>query len=171
MIAQMDTYIEHQSRERIDADEILAIEDACYFFRQDAARQYEDEWHSSLTRAKPATLQYTGALVSMMTADPDRPSGVRYSFIDPMQFFPISEGPAGLSDVWRVYENTAARIIGSYRDESGEVEAKIKELIRHKSGRAARNELLEVTEYWNRDHVQLIVQDTEIFTRGHGIGR
>lgn len=171
MISQMETYIEHQSRERIDDEEILAIEDACYYARQCFARQYEDEYHSSLTRAKPATVQYTGALVSMMTVDPDEPCGVRYSFVDPMTIFPVTEGPDGLSDLWRVYQNTAARIIGAYRDEEGEVEAKVGELIRNKSGRAARNEPLEVTEYWSRDHVQLVVQDKEIFTREHGIGK
>lgn len=170
MISQMDTYIEHTSRERIDADEILAIEDACYYALECFERQYERAHHSSLRRARPATVQNTGALVSMLTFDDDDPCGVRYSFIDPTTVLPISEGARGLSDIFRVYEDTAANIIGNYADPSGGVERKISRLLAKGQRRAERVQMLAVTEYWNRDYVTLLVQDEEIFTREHGMG-
>ena len=174
VISQMEPYIEHTSRERIDAEEVLAIEDACYYALECFGRQYSRLNGSSLRRALPSVLQYTGALVSLLTVDPDDDKcGARYSLIDPMTAFPIWEGARGLSDMVRVYEESAGVIIGTWADPAGKIERAVSKLLkRHNAGhRAARNELLEVKEYWNRDWVTVLVEDEEILTRRHGMAR
>lgn len=174
VIAQMESYIEHSSRERNDAEEVLAIEDACYYALDCFSRQHSRAFGGLLKRYKPSTLQYTGALVSMLTADPDNDTcGVRYSAIDPMTVLPIMEGANGLSDMFRVYQDTAASIIGNYNDPDDKVEKAVtKRLSKHSgSNRAVRNHLLEVKEYWNKDHVVVLVEDETILERQHGIGR
>src|SRR5690606_30903856 len=133
-------------------------------------RQYETEHHADRDRAMPAILQYTGALVSMLTIDPDEPCGVRYSLIDPMCFFPIMEGARGLSDAFLIYEDSAANIVGNYGGDD-EVERAVEDILATKHSRADRLEPLEVISYWNRDFTALFVNDKHVFTREHGMGK
>lgn len=169
VISMMDPYVEHLSRDRNDEDEILAIEDAAYWFFECEARQYARSKGAYFRRALPNILQRTGALVGLDTVDPDdRLCGLRMSLIDPLTVFPVWGGDGGLREVFRIYEDTVDNIVGNY----GEVtRRKVTRIAKGASGRYDRNKLWCVKEIWNKDWVCLYVEDEEIFARRHGLGR
>jgi hypothetical protein len=173
MLAGMDRYIEHSSREKIDSEEVLAIEDACYYALQCFDRQYARQTGSARKRAMPNILQRRGGLVSLLTVNPDDAQcGASYSLLDPATVFPIWEGARGLSDVFRVYQDTGGNVIGAWADPTGGVERSVERITRKLGGgRAARNQLVDVVEYWNRDWVTVLVNDEPILTRQHGMAR
>lgn len=171
MIASMDLYFEHASRERIDDEEVLALEDACMWWWLCEQRQHARRLGSVLKRDIPNYLQRTGALVGMDTVDPDNPEcGLKMSLIDPLTIFPIFGGDAGLLEVYRVHEMAVADIIGNYASKSEKDQAKLMRIARKTNGGGDYLRMLTVKEIWNRDWFTLVVEEDEIFSRRHGMG-
>lgn len=175
VIASMSTYIEHLSRERIDADEVLTIEDGAYFLLDCFARQHARQVGTNWRRDLPNVLQRCGGLVSKLTLDPDDPHcGLEYELLDPATCFPVWAGRRGISDLFRVYEAAAGDVIGAYGDPGGRVERQVMRLARTSANdavRADRNKPVEVKEHWNADWVTVLVEDEVILTRRHGYAR
>jgi len=174
-IAGMEVHVELAGRETTEGEEALAIEDACHFLREHEIRQYAKSYGSLLRWAEPNHLQRYGCLVGLDTINPDdNYCGLDMSLIDPLTVFPVWEGKNGLVEVFRVYEDTAANIIGNYGGRSGPEYERIKRKMnriagKDGEGRPDRSKLFSVIECWNRDWVQVVVDDEkELLTRRHG---
>jgi hypothetical protein len=174
-IAGMQTYYGLLGRDVTETEEALAIEDVLYYLRQHELNQYTNATGSQLRWTEPNQLQRFGCLVGLDTVNPDDYAcGLDMSLIDPLTVFPVFEGRSGLSEVFRVYEDTVSNVIGNYGGSPG---GKEYERIRRKvngiagkdaSGRTDRGKLVTVTECWNRDWVLVAVDDEEILCRRHG---
>ena len=179
LIALMDLFVSLLNRETTETEEALAIEDAVHFLFQCEERQHQRAYGSLLRWTEPDHLQRFGCLVGLDTVNPDNHEcGLDMSLIDPLTVFPVWEGRNGLGEVFRVYEDTVANIAGNYGNgdpkEAKRLESTLKKMTGKSADSAGRPDRLKrvtVTELWNRDWVQVIVDDRELLTRRHGYGR
>jgi hypothetical protein len=167
------------NRDALDRSEAMAIEDLILFDFQCEERQYQKQWRADLRWAEGHHMQRFGMLVGLDVLDPeDEYCGLAMQLIDPLTVFPVFGGPEGLVELYRVFEATNEEIIGTYGGRPG---GKEYERIRRKVHKGAaktktnnrdrveRNQTRNVTEYWNRDWLQVILDDeTLLLERKHG---
>jgi hypothetical protein len=172
-IAGMEPYVTLLNRDTTETEEALAIEDAVYYLLQCQSRQYQREYGQLIAYQRPNHLMRFGALVSLATVNPDNEEcGIDMSLINPLTVFPVWEGKAGLTEVFRVYEDTIPNIAGNYGGRYGKERDRIERILKKIGGDGAdRLAKYSVVELWNRDWVQVVVDDREVLTRRHGYAR
>ena len=180
-LAMHEPYPRLQNRDAIDRDEAIAIEDLVVMDFQSEERQYAKQYGGDLRWDEAAHL-LRGVVVGLDVLDPaDTYSGLSMQLIDPFTVFPVWGGPAGLVEVYRVYEDTNTNIVGAYGGKPGSsdyqsIENKVKKgaskTKRGKRNYMQRDELRTVTECWNRDWLTVILdEEEELFSRKHGYRR
>lgn len=174
-VASMDLYLTLAGRDLTESAEALAVEDAALYFRLCEIRQHAIRWGASLKWAEPNHLQRYGMLVGLDTLDPDNPEcGLRMSLIDPLTVFPVWGGDGGIDTVYRVYQDTPQNILGTYGGKYGREYDRVRRIVRgvagtDAGGRLKPDQLLTVTECWNRDWCQVVLEDEkELCNRRHG---
>jgi hypothetical protein len=181
-LAMHDPYPRLLNRDALETDEAIAIEDLVVYDFQTEERQYARQYGADLRWDEAAHLLRFGALVGLDVLDPTNPeAGLDMRLIDPLTVFPVMGGPAGILEVYRVFEATNEEIIGAYGGKPGSaeyerIERKVKRsATKTKRGRSSvmvRHELRTVTECWNRDHQYAVLdEDIELFHRKHGYRR
>jgi hypothetical protein len=158
----------------------MAIEDLVSYDFACEERQYATTYGADLSYAEAAHAQIFGMLVGLDVLDPlDKECGLAMQLVDPLTFFPVWGGPAGLLEAYRVFEDTNAVIIGTYGGKPGTKEyERIRKKVekgatsRKKNGRSYsidRTELRTITEAWNADRLMVIIDEDEVLLeRTHG---
>ncbi len=167
------------SREAIDRDEAMAVEELVHFDFKCEERQFAEKYGADLRLTEPAHLQRYGMLVGLDVLNPKDPyCGLSMSLIDPTTVFPVFAGAGGLTEVYRVYEDTATSMAGNYGGKPGSSEyERLEGVLKRSTGGtstagSARTEQRTVTECWNRDWVTVVVDDDiELVSRKHGYHR
>lgn len=175
LLAMHEPYARLLTRDANDDDEAMAVEALVAYDFACEERQYAAEHNAILRFAEPAHLQRYGMLVGLDEIDPqDEDCGLSMSLIDPMTVFPVWSGKAGVTEVYRVYDDTSENIIGNYGGDPGtaeyeRIERAVSKLTgKDGSGRMKRGETHTVTQVHNRDWVSVIVDESkELFTRRH----
>ncbi len=175
LIAMHEPYARLLARDSIDGAEAMAVESLVSFDFQCEERQYAREQGASLRYQEAAHLQQYGMLVGLDELDPDDPDcGLAMSLIDPTTVFPVWGGRAGVTEVYRVYDDTSENIVGTFGGRPGTREyARVENAVRKLtgkdgSGRSRRGELHSVTQLHNRDWVHVIIDsEKELLTRKH----
>lgn len=175
LLAMHEPYARLLGRDANDDDEAMAVEELVGYDFFCEERQYATEHGALLRFAEPAHLQRYGMLVGLDEIDPtDESCGLSMSLIDPMTVFPVWSGKAGVTEVYRVYDDTSENIIGAFGGEPGTAEyERIERAVRKLTGKDGsgamqRGELHSVTQVHNRDWVSVIIDDSkELFTRRH----
>ena len=179
LIAMHEPYAKLLSREAIDRDEAMAVEELVQFDFKCEERQFAEQWGSDLRLTEPAHLQRYGMLVGYDGLNPRDPyCGLSMSLIDPTTVYPVWAGAGGLIELYRVYQDTADNIAGNYGGKPGSPDfARLQKKLKNSNGNANsdltanhRTELRKVTEVWNRDHMAVQIDDDDEFlvTRKHG---
>jgi hypothetical protein len=167
------------NRDALDRSEAMALEDLVIYDFACEERQYQRTWHADLRWAEVHHLQRFGMLVGFDAINPkDTYCGLDMQLVDPLTVYPVFGGPEGLSEVYRIFEATNEEIIGTYGGDPGfpEWERIRRKVHQHAAKtevgtrkRVERGELRTVTEYWNRDWLQVILDDEHILLeRKHG---
>jgi hypothetical protein len=178
-LASHDAYTRLLNRDMIDRDEALIVEDLATHLFECEERQYARNHHADLRLAEPAHLLRFGALIGLDVLDPeDTTCGLAMDLLDPLTVFPVFGGPGGISEVYRVYEDTNERIIGAYGGKPGSKEwqriqrkvnesaAKVK---KGKRNYTPRGQKRTVTEAYSRDEFYVILdEEVELLRRKHG---
>jgi hypothetical protein len=170
-IAMMDWSAEAPFRHVIDQEEADAKEDLVHYVWECWMRQHASAGNAHLKIALPDTLMKYGMLVGFASVDPgDEECGIRMRLIDPASCFPVHEGHRGLAAMYRIYNATAAQVIGNFGDPEGKVERKVRTIVRNGNGNRTfdRNWEGEVVEYWDRNWVLVCFADEQILIREHG---
>jgi hypothetical protein len=166
-------------RDALEHDEAMVVEDLVIYDFGCEERQYSRTYGADLSYAEAAHAQIFGMLVGLDVLDPeDTECGLAMQLIDPLTFFPVWGGPAGLVEAYRVFEDTNAVIVGTYGGRPGSKEyERIKKAVekgarKTKNGRknlVDRAELRTITEAWNADRMTVIIDEDEILCeRTHG---
>lgn len=171
-IAAMDWSAESPYRQTIDQEEADAKEDLLQYLWECWDRQHCRGGNASIRIALPDVLMKYGMLVGHAVVDPtDDECGLRMRLLDPATCFPIHEGHRGLGAMFRIYNATAAQVIGQFGDPEGKVERKVKSIVGKADGSVGgfdRNYEGEVVEYWDRNWVLVAFDDQQILLREHG---
>jgi hypothetical protein len=181
-IAMHDLVPRLLNRDALDRDEALAVEDLVSFDFQCEERQHARQYRGDLRTAEPAHLQRFGLLAGLDVLDPtDEVCGLDMQLLDPLTIFWVSGGPHGMLEVYRVYEDTNESIIGTYGGPPGykeyerirrKVESTANKTRRGKRSVMARNQRRTVTEMYNADWFQVILdEEVELVTRKHSYRR
>jgi hypothetical protein len=171
-IAMMDWAAEAPFRSTIDQEEADAKEDLIHYAWECFMRQHTRAGNSHLKITLPDILMKYGMLVGFASVDPgDDECGIRMRMIDPATCFPVHEGHRGLGVMYRIYNATAAQVIGDFGDPEGKVERKIKRIVGQSQGNDGtfdRSWEGEVVEYWDRNWLVVAFEDQQILIREHG---
>jgi hypothetical protein len=174
-ISRMDWSAESLFRQPMDAEEADAKEDLVHYIWECWQRQHSEAGNSHLRISLPDILMKYGMLVTFASIDPgDEECGLRVRMIDPATVYPVHEGHRGIGAVYRVYNATAAQVIGDFGDPEGKVERKVRKIVGQSDGNEGtfdRNWEGEVTEYWDRNWVLVAFEDEQILVREHGYAR
>jgi hypothetical protein len=181
-LAMHDPYPRLLNRDALDESEAIAVEDLVVYDFQCEERQYARQYGGDLRWDEAAHLLRFGMLVGLDTLDPERPEvGLDMRLIDPLTVFFEPGGSYGPPEVYRVYEASNEEIIGAYGGRPGSAESerirrKVKDTAtKTKKGRRSvmvRDELRTVTECWNRDWLQVVLdEDVDLLSRKHGYRR
>lgn len=156
----------------IDKEEMQAKEDLATYLFECERRQHSRAGNADLMWAMFDTIIAYGMLVGfdgLDTADPE--CGLAMRLIDPATVFPVHEGKRGLSHVYRVYNTTAAGVIGDFDDATGRVTRKMKKIAQGPNGRMDPHYVGEVIEYWDRNWVCVLFDGEQVLCREHGYAR
>lgn len=170
-IAGMSVSFEAKYRETIDREEATAKEDFLHYFWEVWQESHGRSGAGPLRWALPDIVQKYGMLAAFISIDPANDEiGMRVRMVDPATIFPIHEGDRGISQVYRIYNSTAAAVIGDFGDIDGSVEKKVKKIARQSrgDGRYDRNFEGEVIEYWDRRWGMVIFEKEIIRVWEHG---
>lgn len=170
-ISSMTTSFESKYRETIDREEASAKEDFLHYFYEVWSEAHGRSGTGPLRWALPDTLQKYGMLAAYIAVDPSNDEiGLRVRMVDPATIFPVHEGDRGLSQVYRIYNATAAAVIGDFGDDEGTVERKVKKVARQSrgDGRYDRNFVGEVIEYWDRNWGMVLYEKEVVRIWEHG---
>lgn len=178
-LAMHDPYPTLLNRDALDRDEAMAIEDLVMFDFAAEERQYFDEHHADYRWNEAQHLLRFGMLVGLDLLDPeDEETGLAMSLIDPQTVFPIWGGRSGWVEVFRMFEATNDEIVGAYGGKPGSEEyARIERKVREgatkigstRKKRMDFSETRPITERWNRDRLQVIIDDDKVLLeRTHG---
>lgn len=171
-IASMKVAFEPKFTAMHDADEASAKSDLLHYHYEAWEDEHYAAGNGSIRYDVPKSLSRTGMVAASMLIDPENlDTGIRTRLADPLSIFPVYESGLGLSRVYRIYSATAASVIGDFDTSERLVEQGVREVIGSKYGRDYDpNEMVEVTEYWDRGWMQLFVNDQLIFELGHNYG-
>lgn len=170
-ISAMEWNVSVPLKDSIDREETTAKEDAIHYLFECFQRQHADAGNASLKWALPDIAGKYGMLAACLVVDPmNEECGLRFQMVDPATIFPVFEGGMGLARVYRVYQATAAEVMGSFFDAKGTVQKKVKKIATF-NGDYKPNHVGEVVEYWDRAHVMVAFEGKEIFSHKHGYGK
>ncbi len=166
-VSGMDLVFSSPYREAIDREEAIAKEDFLHFLWECWQEQHSVGGNGPLRWALPDTLQKYGMLAAFIGIDPSNDElGLRIRMIDPATIFPVHEGERGLACVYRIYQATAATVVGDFGDDAGSVERKVRKIAKNRGseGKYDRHHLGEVIEYWDR-HWGMVLFEGELVRR------
>jgi hypothetical protein len=151
-------------------------EDFLYECDRQALRAWADAGNGDLEWEEWYTLTTKGRVITYLA--PDVESGDKFlceRLMDPSSTFPTWAGERGLERVTRMYEDTAANVIGDYDDADGSVERKIIGQLK-KGNKGNKREVYQqdtrgkVTCYWDRWNYVVLFDDIEIVDEPHEFG-
>jgi len=166
-VSGMDIVFSSPYRETIDREEAVAKEDFLHYLWECWQEQHSAGGNGPLRWALPDTLQKYGMLAAFIGIDPSNEElGLRIRMIDPATIFPVHEGERGLACVYRIYQATAATVVGDFGDDEGAVERKVRKIARSQDNdnKYDRHFLGEVIEYWDR-HWGVVLFEGEVVRR------
>ena len=166
-LAQMDWTAEALYRLSIDREEAAAKEDGCFYLAENEQRQFARSGGApSVKWRKAFDLVVFGMVAEYVNYDVDNAEcGITMRLVDPNTVFPIWEGDRGLSQVYRKYQSTASRFIGTFGNH-----AKFKESVVRKSAGGKTydpNFRGEVVEYWDTWRCVIFWEGEEVLTWEH----
>lgn len=148
-------------------------EDFNYECDRQAVRAWADAGNGDLDWDEWYTLTTKGRIITYLA--PDMESDEKFTvekLMDPSTTFPTWAGERGLERVTRIYEDTAANVIGDYDPGDNSVERKII----GQAKRGSRSEVYQndtrgkVTCYWDRWHYVVLFDEIEIVSEEHEMG-
>ncbi len=153
-VAGMQLSFTAKYRQAIDQEEAAAKEDFLHYL----VECWEDDHHASgygnLRQDLPAIYSICAMLATFVLYDPrNEELGLKLRMVNPLTVFPIWEGGRGLAQIYRVYQASAANVIGDFDTPEGEVAAVVAEQARDDSFTQGYDPSYtdEVIEYWDRN--------------------
>ncbi|MDQ3411954.1 MAG: hypothetical protein M3509_07515, partial [Chloroflexota bacterium] len=173
-VAGMKISFDAKYRQAIDAEEAAAKEDFLHFFFECWEDAHHRAGNGPLRQELPAYLSICAMLPTFLLYDVDNHEiGLQVRLVNPLTVFPVWEGDRGLAQLYRVYQSTAAAVIGDFGTSDGTVETIVKEAAQDEANPAGYDPhyTAEVVEYWDRNWGCVTFDDKEVRVWEHGRGK